>query len=98
MPCWLFEALPSLHKEVIQPPLEARSVAGLLRLYGVSTRGWVYQCPQHILGFVLRCVHNAKILCQTAVYFGKVLVFQERTIGNSPLNWTETLVLHFIGG
>ena len=38
------------------------------------------------------------MLCQTAAYFQKVLVFQERTIGNSPLNWTDTLVLHFIGG
>ena len=60
MPGWLFEVLPSLYKEVIQPPQEAQSVAGLLRLYGVSTRGWVYQCPQHILGFVLRCVHYPK--------------------------------------
>ena len=29
------------------------------------------------------------MLCQTAVYFRKVLVFQERTIGNSTLTLKE---------
>ena len=42
-------------------------------------------------------IHYPRILCQTAVYFRDVLVFQECTVGNSPVHWTETLVLHFIG-
>ena len=42
-------------------------------------------------------VHYPRILCQTTVYFRDVLIFQERTVGNSPVHWTETLVLHFIG-
>ena len=42
-------------------------------------------------------VHYPRILCQTAVYFTDVLVFHGRTVGNSPVHWTEILVLHFIG-
>ena len=55
------------------------------------------EMSQHILGFVLRCVHYPRILCQTGIYFHNVLVFQERTVGNiSAVHYAETLVLHFI--
>ena len=40
-------------------------------------------------------VHYLRILCQTAVYFQDVSVFQERSVGNCHARWT--LVLHFIG-
>ena len=56
------------------PPQKARvlflqqlSVAGTLHLYGALTTGWVYKCPQHILGYVLRCVNYPRILCQTGM-------------------------------
>ena len=70
MPGWLFEALPSLHKEFIHNH-HKRSVARLLRLYGVPTRGCVYQCPQHILGFLLRCVHCLKNVMLNSGIFPK---------------------------
>ena len=85
MPGWLFEVLPSLHKEVIHNHhkkhdqlLDCCICMACLREVGYTnaqSKSWDLYSGVSI---------TQKMLCQTAVYFRKVLVFQERTISNSP--------------